>query len=81
MWTELKNNIKVLMLLDVGGTMDDHIECTEELSSAAKTEFKNMGFFTSITASTITCRKTIIAATASGFQPGTSCASTRQTPN
>lgn len=42
---ERKNNIKVLMLLDVGGTMDDHIARTEELFSAAKTEFKNMEFF------------------------------------
>ncbi|WP_395826164.1 VWA domain-containing protein [Collimonas sp.] len=42
---ERENNIKVLMLLDVGGTMDDHIERTEELFSAAKTEFKNMEFF------------------------------------
>lgn len=42
---ERKNNIKVLMLFDVGGTMDDHIARTEELFSAAKTEFKNMEFF------------------------------------
>jgi uncharacterized protein with von Willebrand factor type A (vWA) domain len=42
---ERKNNIKVLMLFDVGGTMDDHIERTEELFSASKTEFKNMEFF------------------------------------
>lgn len=45
MQPERKNNIKVLMLLDVGGTMDDHIERTEELFSASKTEFKNMEFF------------------------------------
>jgi uncharacterized protein with von Willebrand factor type A (vWA) domain len=45
MQPERKNRIKVLMLLDVGGTMDDHIERTEELFSAAKTEFKNMEFF------------------------------------
>ncbi|MET3107551.1 uncharacterized protein with von Willebrand factor type A (vWA) domain [Oxalobacteraceae bacterium GrIS 2.11] len=45
MQAERKNNIKVLMLLDVGGTMDDHIQRTEELFSAAKTEFKNMEFF------------------------------------
>ncbi|MQA42694.1 vWA domain-containing protein [Rugamonas aquatica] len=45
MQPERKNNIKVLMLFDVGGTMDDHIERTEELFSAAKTEFKNMEFF------------------------------------
>ncbi|MBI3283294.1 MAG: VWA domain-containing protein [Burkholderiales bacterium] len=45
MQPERKNNIKVLMLLDVGGTMDDHIKQTEELFSSAKTEFKNMEFF------------------------------------
>ena len=45
MQPERKNRIKVLMLMDVGGTMDDHIERTEELFSAAKTEFKNMEFF------------------------------------
>ena len=45
MQPERKNKIKVLMLLDVGGTMDDHIERTEELFSAAKTEFKHMDFF------------------------------------
>ena len=45
MQPERKNNIKVLMLLDVGGTMDDHITRTEELFSAAKTEFKNMEFY------------------------------------
>ena len=42
---ERKNKVKVLMLLDVGGSMDDHVARTEELFSAAKTEFKNMEFF------------------------------------
>jgi uncharacterized protein with von Willebrand factor type A (vWA) domain len=45
MQPERKNRIKVVMLLDVGGTMDDHIERTEELFSAAKSEFKNMEFY------------------------------------
>ena len=45
MQPERKNNIKVLMLLDVGGTMDDHITRTEELFSASRTEFKNMEFY------------------------------------
>lgn len=45
MQPERKNRIKVVMLLDVGGSMDDHIERTEELFSAAKTEFKNMEFY------------------------------------
>jgi uncharacterized protein len=39
---ERRNAIKVLMLLDVGGTMDDHIKQTEELFSAAKTELKHL---------------------------------------
>ncbi|MCS6763119.1 MAG: hypothetical protein MO853_02990 [Candidatus Protistobacter heckmanni] len=39
---ERHNNIKVLMLLDVGGTMDDHIKRVEELFSATKTEFKHL---------------------------------------
>ena len=42
---ERHNTIKVLMLLDVGGTMDDHIARTEELFSAAKNEFKHLEFF------------------------------------
>jgi uncharacterized protein with von Willebrand factor type A (vWA) domain len=45
MQPERRNNIKVLMLLDVGGSMDDHIARTEELFSAARTEFKNMEFY------------------------------------
>jgi uncharacterized protein with von Willebrand factor type A (vWA) domain len=45
MQPERRNRIKVLMLLDVGGSMDDHIARTEELFSAARTEFKNMEFF------------------------------------
>ena len=42
---ERHNTAKVLMLLDVGGSMDDHIKRTEELFSAAKTEFKHLEFF------------------------------------
>ncbi|MGI4815094.1 MAG: vWA domain-containing protein [Janthinobacterium lividum] len=42
---ERHNKVKVLMLLDVGGSMDDHIRHTEELFSAASSEFKHMEFF------------------------------------
>jgi hypothetical protein len=42
---ERKNKVKVLMLMDVGGSMDDHISRVEELFSAAKTEFKHLEFF------------------------------------
>ncbi len=45
MRAERKNNIKVLMLLDVGGSMDDHIARTEELFTAARSEFKHMDFY------------------------------------
>ncbi|MBK8323828.1 MAG: VWA domain-containing protein [Betaproteobacteria bacterium] len=39
---ELHNAVKVLLFLDVGGSMDDHILQVEELFSAARTEFKNL---------------------------------------
>ncbi len=42
---ERRNKIKVLLMLDVGGSMDSHIKLCEELFSAAKTEFKNLEFF------------------------------------
>lgn len=42
---ERRNTIKVLLLLDVGGSMDPHIRMCEELFSAARTEFKNLEYF------------------------------------
>ena len=42
---ERHNNVKVLLLMDVGGTMDDHIARVEELFSASKTEFKHLEFY------------------------------------
>lgn len=39
---ERHNRVKVLMLLDVGGSMDDHIGRVEELFSAARSEFRNL---------------------------------------
>ena len=42
---ERHNNVKVLLLMDVGGTMDDHIARLEELFSAAKAEFKHLEFY------------------------------------
>ncbi len=42
---EKHNNVKVLMLMDVGGSMDDHIKRVEELFSATKTEFKHLEYF------------------------------------
>ena len=42
---ERHNAVKVLMLLDIGGSMDDHVKLCEELFSAAKTEFKHLEYF------------------------------------
>jgi uncharacterized protein len=42
---ERHNNVKVLLLMDVGGTMDEHIGRVEELFSAARTEFKHLEFY------------------------------------
>jgi uncharacterized protein with von Willebrand factor type A (vWA) domain len=39
---ERRNAVKVLLLLDVGGSMDDHIRVCEELFSAARSEFKHL---------------------------------------
>ena len=42
---ERRNAIKVLLMLDVGGSMDPFIKLCEELFSAATSEFKNLEFF------------------------------------
>ncbi len=42
---ERHNAIKVLLMLDIGGSMDDHIHTCEELFSAAKTEFKHLEYY------------------------------------
>lgn len=42
---ERHNSVKVLLFLDVGGSMDPHVKVCEELFSAAKTEFKHLEFF------------------------------------
>jgi hypothetical protein len=45
MRAERRNAVKLLLFLDVGGSMDPHIKLCEELFSAATTEFKNLEFF------------------------------------
>ena len=42
---ERHNAVKVLLFLDVGGSMDDHVRICEELFSATRTEFKNLEYF------------------------------------
>jgi uncharacterized protein with von Willebrand factor type A (vWA) domain len=42
---ERHNAVKLLLFLDVGGSMDDHIRVCEELFSAARGEFKHLAHF------------------------------------
>ena len=42
---ERRNAVKLLLFLDVGGSMDGHIKVVEELFSAARSEFKHMEYF------------------------------------
>jgi len=42
---ERHNAVKVLLFLDVGGSMDDHVRVCEELFSAARGEFKHLEYF------------------------------------
>ncbi len=50
-WLDIKmvperhNNVKLLLLMDVGGTMDEHVQRVEELFSAVKSEFKHLEFY------------------------------------
>ncbi len=45
MRAERRNAVKILLFLDIGGSMDPHVKLCEELFSAAHSEFKNMEFF------------------------------------
>jgi len=42
---ERHNSVKVLLLLDIGGSMDEHVRVCEELFSAARSEFKHLVHF------------------------------------
>jgi uncharacterized protein len=42
---ERRNTVKVLLLLDIGGSMDDHVKLCQEMFSACKTEFKHLEYF------------------------------------
>jgi len=42
---ERHNAVKVLLFLDVGGSMDDHVRVCEELFSATRSEFKHLEYY------------------------------------
>ena len=43
--SEKKNRVRVLLLIDIGGSMDDHAKSCEQVFSAAKSEFKSLDYF------------------------------------
>ena len=43
--SEKKNSVRVLLLIDIGGSMDDHAKICEQVFSAAKSEFKSLDYF------------------------------------
>jgi uncharacterized protein len=45
MQPERRNRVKVLLFLDVGGSMDPHVDVCEELFSAARSEFAHLTYF------------------------------------
>ncbi|MGE0094477.1 MAG: VWA domain-containing protein [Alphaproteobacteria bacterium] len=45
MVAERRNTVKVLLFLDVGGSMAQHVRACEELFTAARTEFKHLEYF------------------------------------
>ena len=45
MVAERHNRLKLLLFLDVGGSMEDHVRVSEELFSAARAEFKHLEYF------------------------------------
>lgn len=42
---ERHNTVKVLLFLDIGGSMDDHVRTCEELFSAVRSEFKHLEYY------------------------------------
>ncbi|NJS35508.1 MAG: VWA domain-containing protein, partial [Brachymonas sp.] len=78
---ERHNNVKVLLLMDVGGTMDDHIKRVEELFSATKQEFKHLEFYYFHNCVYDFMWKTIAAASQRNFPLWIFCASTTKITN
>jgi uncharacterized protein with von Willebrand factor type A (vWA) domain len=42
---ERHNAVKILLLLDIGGSMDDHVRISQQLFSAVRSEFKHLEYF------------------------------------
>jgi len=69
---ERRNRVKVLLFLDVGGSMDPHVRVCEELFSAAKAEFRHLEYFYFHTACTTSCGATTRAGATNALPRSTS---------
>ena len=85
-WLDLKmvperhNAVKVLLFLDIGGSMDDHIRVCEQLFSAARGSSSSISSISiSTTSSTSACGKTTAGARPSAWRRGTCCTPIRTT--
>jgi uncharacterized protein len=76
-----KNRVKVLILFDIGGSMDEHIEMCEQLFQRPSGSSSTSSFFTFTTASMSACGKTTNAVTTSKCPPWNFCTSTTATTN
>ncbi len=76
---ERRNAVKVLLLLDVGGSMDDHIGEVEALFSAARSEFRHLvSFYFPIACTTTSGARTRVAR-ANASPPSVCCIATTPT--
>ena len=86
-WLDIKmiperhNNVKVLLLMDVGGTMDEHIAGSKRCFQRSSQSSNTWSFITFTTACMTSCGRTTAAASAKSLPPGTSFASTTKTTN
>ena len=77
---ERRNTVKVLLLLDIGGSMDAHVKlCVRSCSRPPKPNSSTWSSSISTTACTRACGKTIAAAIPKSSPPGTCCIASRAT--
>jgi uncharacterized protein with von Willebrand factor type A (vWA) domain len=72
---ERRNAVKLLMFLDIGGSMDPHVKACEELFSAARPSSRISSSSISTTASTRACGRTIAGAASARSRHGMCCTS------
>jgi uncharacterized protein with von Willebrand factor type A (vWA) domain len=71
--------VKLLLLFDIGGSMDAHVKVCEELFSACKTEFKHLEYYYFHNFVYESVWKNNLRRTSSVSPPSTCCTSTATT--